>query len=87
MAGLLQARPAHLESVLCAISHPNAWESMTKDHFCPFQAPFQGSRGPKMATFMAKIGPKWQGCSRLDRPTWKVFSVPYHTPMHDPTWK
>ena len=43
MAGLLQARPARLESVQCAISQPNAWESMTMDHFCPFQAP-QGSK-------------------------------------------
>ena len=29
MAGLRQASPSHLESVQCAISHPNAWESMT----------------------------------------------------------
>ena len=38
MAGLVQARPAHLESVQCAISHPNTWESMTWGHFCHFQA-------------------------------------------------
>ena len=29
MAGLRQARLSYLESVQCAISHPNAWESMT----------------------------------------------------------
>ena len=29
MAGLHQARLSYLESVQCAISHPNAWESMT----------------------------------------------------------
>ena len=53
MAGLLQVRLAHLESVWCAISHPKAWQSM---------AHIQGSRGPKMVFL-------WRGCSRLDRPT------------------
>ena len=37
-----------------------------------------------MTLFMAKIRPKWQGCSRLDRPTWKVSCAPYHTPIHGP---
>ena len=40
--------------------------------------------GPKMTLFMAKTRPKWQGCSRLDRPTWKVSCAPYHTPIHGP---
>ena len=62
MAGLLQVRLAHLESVWCAISHPKAWQSMAQDHFYPFQAHIQGSRGPKMV-FLCR------GCSRLDRPT------------------
>ena len=44
MAGLHQARLSYLESVQCAISHPNAWESMTLGHFGPFQAPIQGSK-------------------------------------------
>ena len=35
-----------------------------------------------MAIFMAKTTPRWLGCSRLDRPTWKVSSGSYHTPMH-----
>ena len=39
-----------------------------------------------MTLFMAKIRPKWQGCSRLDRPTWKVSSAPYHTPIHGRAW-
>ena len=59
MAGLLQVRLAHLESVWCAISHPKAWQSMAQDHFYPFQAHIQGS----------KNGFLWRGCSRLDRPT------------------
>ena len=42
--------------------------------------------GPKMALFMAKIRPKLRGCSRLDRPTWKVSSAPYHTPIHGRAW-
>ena len=95
MAGLHQARLSYLESVQCAISHPNAWESMTEGHFGPFQAPIQGPRGSKMAISTAKTRPKWQACSRLGRPTqkWqassrlgrptqKVSSAPYHTPMH-----
>ena len=35
-----------------------------------------------MAIFMAKTTPRWLGCSRLDRPTWKVSSGSYHTTMH-----
>ena len=50
--------------------------------FFTFQAPIQGSRGPKMAIFMAKTTPRWLSRSMLDRPTWKVSSPPYHTPMH-----
>ena len=63
----LQAGPAHLESVWCAISHPKPWESITKGHFCHFQAPIQGSRGPKMAISwlnqdqMAGVAPGWTG--------------------------
>ena len=86
MAGLLQARPAHLESVLCAISHPNAWENMTKDHFCPFQAPFQDSRGKKNCYFYGKIASKGRASSRVGQPTWKVSCAPYHTPMHGRAW-
>ena len=35
-----------------------------------------------MAIFMAKTTSRWLGCSRLDRPTWKVSSGSYHTTMH-----
>ena len=69
MAGLLQVRLAHLESVWCAISHPKAWENMAQDHFYPFQAHIQGSRGPKMFCFMAgllQVRPAHiRKCSRL----------------------
>ena len=41
IAGLRQARLSYLESVQCAISHPNTWESMTLGHFGPFQAPIK----------------------------------------------
>ena len=82
MVGLRQASPSHLESVECAISQPNARKSMTLDHFGPFQAPIQGPRGSKMAISTAKTRPKWQASSRLGRPTQKVSSAPYHTPMH-----
>ena len=82
MAGLLQAGPAHLESVWCAISHPNTWESITWGHFHHFQAPIQGSRGPKMAILWLNPGPNGRGGSRLDRSTWKVSGAPYHTPSH-----
>ena len=82
MAGLLQARPARLESVQCAISQPNAWESMTMDHFCPFQAPFQDSRGQKNGYFYGKIASKGRASSRVGQPTWKVSSAPYHIPIH-----
>ena len=54
-----QARLAHLESVQCAISHPNTWEIMTLGHFYPFQAPIQGEEGPKMTIFMPISG--WVG--------------------------
>ena len=82
MAGLRQASPSNLESVECAISQPNARRSMTLDHFGPFQALIQGPRGTKMAISTAKTRPKWQASSRLGRPTQKVSSAPYHTPMH-----
>ena len=36
-----------------------------------------------MAIFMAKTTSRWLGCSRLDRPTWKVS---YHTPIHGRAW-
>ena len=39
-----------------------------------------------MAISMAKTGPKWRGCSRLDWPTWKVSGAPYHTPRHGRAW-
>ena len=44
------------------------------------------SRVPEMTLFMAKTRLKWRGCSRLDRPTWKVSSAPYHTPIHGRAW-
>ena len=65
MEGLLQVRLAHLESVWCALSHPKAWENMAQDHFYPFQAHIQGSRGPKMAISMAKTTPRWLGCHNM----------------------
>ena len=55
-------------------------------HWSHFQVLFQVSGGPKMAIFMAKTRPTWRGCSRLDWPTWKVYSAPYHTPMHGRAW-
>ena len=79
--GWLQAGPAHLESVRCAISHPNGWDSMTWGHFRHFQAPIQGSRGPKMAILWLNPGSNGRGCSRLSWPTWKVSGAPYHIPM------
>ena len=82
MAGLHQARLSYLESVQCALTHPNAGESMTLGHFGPFQAPVQGPRGSKMAISTAKTRPKWQDCSRLNHPTWILSSGPYHTPRH-----
>ena len=82
MAGLHQVKPSHLDTVKCAISHPYAWERLTLGHFGPFQAPIQGPRGSKMAISTAKTRPKWQASSRLGRPTQKVSSAPYHTPMH-----
>ena len=82
MAGLLQVRPAHPESVQCAISHPYAWERLTLGHFGPFQAPIQGPRGSKMAISTAKTRPKWQACSRLGRPTQKVSSALYQAQIH-----
>ena len=39
-----------------------------------------------MAISMAKTRPKWHGGSRLDWPTWKVYSAPYHTPRHGRAW-
>ena len=80
--GWLQAGPAHQESVWCAISHPNTWESITWGHFHHFQAPIQGSRGPKMAILWLNPGPNGRGGSRLDWSTWKVSGAPYHTPSH-----
>ena len=80
--GWLQAKPAHLESVWCAISHPNGCESMTWGHFRHFQAPIQGSRGPKMAIIWLNPGPNDGSGSRLDRPTRKASGAPYHTPIH-----
>ena len=55
-------------------------------HWSHFQVLFQVSGGPKMAIFMAKTRPRWRGCSRLDWPTWKVYSAPYHTPLHGRAW-
>ena len=80
--GWLQAGPVHLESVRCAISHPKPWESITWGHFHHFQAPIQGSRGPKMAILWLNPGPNGRGGSRLERSTWKVSGVPYQTPSH-----
>ena len=45
-------------------------------------APIYGRGWLEYDCFMAKIRPKWRGCSRLDRPTWKVSGAPYHTPIH-----
>ena len=36
MAGWLQVKLSHLESVQCAISNSNTWESTIYDHFCPY---------------------------------------------------
>ena len=80
--GLLQAGPSHLESAQCAISHTNAWESMTRGHICPFQAPIQSPRGPKMAIFHGKIASKGRAASKVRYPTWKVSGTPYHIPIH-----
>ena len=68
--------------VLCAISHPNAWNNIIWCHFCPFQALIQGSRGPKYGYFWVKIRPLWRAVSRSYRPAWKVSGAPYYTPMH-----
>ena len=78
--GWLQAGLVHLESVRCAISHPKPWESITWGHFHHFQAPIQGSRGPKMAILWLNPGPNGRGGSRLSRPTWKV-------PERQTTWE
>ena len=55
MAGLRQASLSHLESVQCAISHPNAWESVTLGLFHPLQVLIQGPRGSKMAFLRLKL--------------------------------
>ena len=68
--------------VLCAISHPNAWNNIIWCHFCPFQALIQGSRGPKYGYFWVKIRPLWRAVSRSYRPAWKVSGATYYTPMH-----
>ena len=55
----LQGRESYLESFKCAISHPNTWDNMTRGHKSHFHAPtyhsHNGTRGPKLAYFMAKI--------------------------------
>ena len=51
-----------------------------------FPGTYQGFQGSKNSYFMARTRLKWLGCSRLDQPTWKVSSAPYHTPMHGRAW-
>ena len=45
----------YLESFKCAISHPNTWDNLTRGHKSHFHTPIYGTRGPKLAYFMAKI--------------------------------
>ena len=55
----LQGRESYLESFMRAISHPYTWDNMTRGHKSHFHAPtyhsHNGTRGPKLAYFMAKI--------------------------------
>ena len=54
--------------------------------FLPLPGTYPGFQGSENAYFMARTRLKWLGCSRLDQPTWKVSSAPYHTPMHERAW-
>ena len=60
---LVPGQGTNLETVLCAISPPNKWDSMTLDHFCLPQTLIQDWIGSKMANLQVKMA-VW---------SWKLF--------------
>ena len=54
-------------------------------HFCPLWVPIWRRSGPKYGYFLGQNQATMAGWFQGGDPTWKVFSVPYHTPMHGTT--
>ena len=98
MADWFQGGESYLESALCAISPPNAWKNMTKDHFCPLQAPIQGlwsKNGYFRAQNQASMADWFQGresyletalCAISPPNVWKNMTEDHFCPIQGLQW-
>ena len=51
-------------------------------HFCPLWLTIWSGNGPKYGYFWGQNPASMAGWFQGEDPIWKVFYVPYHTPMH-----
>ena len=51
-------------------------------HCCPLWLPIWSGNGPKYGYFWGQNPASMAGWFQGEDPIWKVFYVPYHTPMH-----
>ena len=69
-------------------AHPNTRDTcgvVVWGHFCPLWVPILAGGGPKYGYFWGQNQASMAGWIQGEDPTWKVFYVPYHTPMHGTT--
>ena len=90
---LVPGQGIHLETILCAISPSNTWDSMILDHFWPPQPYIHYWRVSKMALFLGQNQVVMAGQFQGRELTWKPFHAPYQLPWdhfalsrHPSTW-